>query len=267
VDLGGRASCNSTANKYVRVVQTILNAAERKWGWGNRAPILKTYREGLPRDACPNPYEVIRLCESLPAHSADRACYAAMTMRRRANVAGPKWSMIDWERMAVQIASRLTKTGKKIYVPLNSVSMEVLKRRRAAKDAHPEYVFHYRGQNITQVVTKTWRAARTKADMPTVSLHTMRHCGQSWPAQQGVSAEMRARLGGWSVRGLGAMDKYTHLYIEDLRPIAEKLAEQWKAAAIFRAAEREKEAVVRRFREPSTFSTQYPRREKHSAGN
>jgi hypothetical protein len=31
VDLTGPASCNTTANKYVRVVQTILNAAERKW--------------------------------------------------------------------------------------------------------------------------------------------------------------------------------------------------------------------------------------------
>lgn len=256
VDLSGRASCNSTANKYVRVVQTILNAAERKWGWGNRAPTLKTYREGLPRDACPAPYEMIRLCEELPPHSADIAGYAAMTMHRRANVTGLQWSMIDWERKAVEIAGRFTKTGKKIYVPLNSVSMDILKRRRAAKDAHPEYVFHYRGQKITQVVTKTWRLARNAANMPTVSLHTMRHCGQSWLAQQGVSAEMRARLGGWSVRGLGAMDNYTHLYIEDLRPIAEKLAVEWKAAAALRAAEQEAGAVIKRFCETSTLSTQ-----------
>jgi len=34
------------------------------------------------------------------------------------------------------------------------------------------------------------------------------------------------------------MDSYTHLYIEDLRPIAEGLAEQSKAAAALRAAER-----------------------------
>jgi len=258
VDFSGPASCNTTANKYVRVVQTILNAAERKWGWGNRAPILKTYREGLPRDACPTPYEVIRLSEELPAHSADIACYAAMTMHRRANVTGLKWTMIDWERKAVEIAGRLTKTGKKIYVPLNSVSIEILKRRHAAQDRHPEYAFHYRGEKITQVVTKSWRAARNTANMPTVSLHTMRHCGQSWLAQQGVSAEMRARLGGWSVRGLGAMDNYTHLYIEDLRPIAEKLAVEWNAAAALRAAELETEATIRRLSARNTLSTQTP---------
>lgn len=262
VDLSGPASCNTTANKYVRAVQTILNAAERKWGWGNRAPILKTYQEGLPRDACPTPYEVIRLCEELPIHSGDMACYAAMTMHRRANVTGLKWSMIDWERRAVEIAGRLTKTGKKIYVPLNSVAMEVLKRRYAAKDRHPEYVFHYRGEKITQVLTKAWREARSAVEMPTVTFHTMRHCGQSWLAQLGVSAEMRARLGGWSVRGMGAMDGYTHLYIEDLRPIAEKLAEQWKAGASLRATEKGAEEALARL---DTVSTQTYGADHHSA--
>jgi hypothetical protein len=61
---------------------------------------------------------------------------------------------------------------------------------------------------------------------------------------------MRARLGGWSVRGLGAMDNYTHLCIEDLRPIAEKLAVD----------------AIKRIRETSTFSTQTPGVEKHSQG-
>jgi hypothetical protein len=102
--------------------------------------------------------------------------------------------------------------------------------------------------------------------MSTVSFHTMRHCGQSWLAQLGVSPELRARLGGWSVRGLGAMDNYTHLYIEDLRPIAEKLAEQWKAAAAVRAAELEAEDVVKRLRAQQHIFGTDPRREQHSAG-
>lgn len=86
--------------------------------------------------------------------------------------------MVDWDKRAVQIAGRMTKTGKPIYVPLNSVALEVLKRRYAAKDRHPEWVFHYRGERITQVLTKTWRAARAAANLPGVSFHTMRHCGQ-----------------------------------------------------------------------------------------
>ena len=52
------------------------------------------------------------------------------------------------------------------------------------------------------------------------------------------------------------MDNYTHLYIEDLRPIAEKLPVEWKAAAALRVAEQEAEAVMKRLSVPNTFSTQ-----------
>src|SRR5260221_12918865 len=52
VSLAGPSSANTTANKYVRAVSTILNAAERKWAWGNRAPVLKTYEEPPARDVC-----------------------------------------------------------------------------------------------------------------------------------------------------------------------------------------------------------------------
>jgi hypothetical protein len=34
VNLAGPSSQNTTANKYLRAVSTILNAAERKWAWG-----------------------------------------------------------------------------------------------------------------------------------------------------------------------------------------------------------------------------------------
>lgn len=45
----------------------------------------------------------------------------------------------------------------------------------------------------------------------------MRHCANSWLAQRGVPREIRARLGDWSL-GKEAIDGYTHLFIEHLRP-------------------------------------------------
>jgi integrase len=86
--------------------------------------------------------------------------------------------------------------------------MAILKRRWEASDRDPVWVFHYRGESVTQVLTKSWRAAREAVGLPTTGFHTMRHCGQSWLAQQGVDAEWRARLGGWSVRGMGAPKQY-----------------------------------------------------------
>ena len=85
---------------------------------------------------------------------------------------------------------------------------------------------------------------------------------------------MRARLGGWTVRGMGAMDDYTHLNIEPLRPIADILATKWNAALALRRAELkagkavETEAAARATVHAelaeSTISAQPTGRKKHS---
>ena len=67
---------------------------------------------------------------------------------------------------------------------------------------------------------------------------------------------MRVRLGSLVRAGSGAMDSYTHLHIDDLRPIVETLAEQSKVAAALRAAEREAEAANKRLSAPNTVSTE-----------
>ena len=75
------------------------------------------------------------------------------------------------------------------------------------------------------VTTAAWHKARQRAGIEeNVTLHTMRHCSNSWLAQRNVPREIRARLGGWSL-GKDAIDGYTHLYIEHLRPFAAMLDE------------------------------------------
>jgi integrase len=208
---------NNTANKYALAVSVVLHDAERKWGWGNRAPMLRTYPILPPKDICPTPEEVLRLVSKLPAHSSDIALYAVATMHRRANVTGLRWDQVDWEKRAVKIAGQFTKTGQPICVPLNQTAMGVLERRKKAAVRNISHVFHYRGKPIEGVTTKAWRAAVKRSGLPEgVTLHTMRHCANSWLAERGVPREIRARLGGWAV-GRDAIDGYTHLHIEPLR--------------------------------------------------
>ena len=59
------------------------------------------------------------------------------------------------------------------------------------------------------------------------------------------------------------MDNYTHPYIEDLRPIAERFAVEWKAAAAFRVAEQEAECDAASLRAEHIFDTDL-RRAEHS---
>jgi integrase len=187
-----------------------------------------------------------------------------MTMHRRANVTGLEWSMVDWDKKAVRIAGQKTQTGKPIYVPLNATAMGILKRRREAPDRHPVYVFHYRGSRIFHVVTKSWRKHRKEAGLAeNITLHTMRHCGNSWLAQRGAPAEIRARLGGWSLRGAKIMDGYTHLYIENLRPYVAMLDEEVITARQVLSAEKSAEVAVEKLRS-GTVTAQSPGVVRHT---
>jgi len=224
VDVKERAPANTTANKYVSAVSGVLSAAEREWAWGNTAPVLRFYDEPGAKDLCPDPAQVRKLVRELPIHSSDVALYAVSTMHRRANVTGLTWPMVNFEMQAVKVAGQLTKNGQPIYVPLNPTALEVLRQRQKAPGRHKDLVFHYRGEPIFHVTTAAWHKAAGRAGIEGTTLHTLRHCANSWLAQKGVPREIRARLGGWSLGG-DAIDGYTHLFIDHLRPFTTLLHE------------------------------------------
>ena len=224
VDPAKPVPANTTANKYVSSVSGVLSAAEREWGWGNTAPVLRFYDTPGANDSCPEPAQVRALIGELPIHSHDIALYAVSTMHRRANITGLLWSMVSFDMEAVKVAGALTKTGQPIYVPLNKTAMAVLRERKKSVGRHAQLVFHFRGEPISHVTTAAWHKAAARAGLEGVTLHTMRHCANSWLAQRGVPQEVRARLGGWSLGGK-AIDGYTHLFIDHLRPFATLLDE------------------------------------------
>lgn len=238
---------NTTANKYVKTVQTILNQAEKKWQWaGVRAAKLRFYPEPTGRKVALTGKEVIARTEKLPAHSRDMARLAAATMWRRANIAGLRWEWIDFGRQQAFIPGTEMKNGEDFCVPLNAYAMAILKRRAIDPERHPEYVFYYNGRagktRIKQVVTKAWRDHMAQFGTQKVLLHTMRHSGASWLVGRGVNEASIAWLGGWKLPNhLGAMKRYLHAHVDKLRPITALLDEELTSGAL----ELEKERASR----------------------
>lgn len=64
-----------------------------------------------------------------------------------------------------------------------------------------------------------WRKAVERAGIGHVRWHDLRHTFNSWLAQKGVPSEIRKRLMGH--KNGEVHDRYTHLYVEHLRPYAE----------------------------------------------
>ena len=246
---GKKVSGNTTANKYVKAVQTILNHAARDWGWKTTAPKLRLYPEPNGRKLALTAEQVWRGIERLPEHSRDIALYACATMHRRGNITGLRWEWIDMERQILTIpgadadtGDRLVKNGEDIVIPLNDTAMSVLKRRATASDRHPTLVFHWRGEKIHQVVTKRWRRewAATMGGKTKVLLHTMRHSAASWLVQRGINEATIAWLGGWALpTQLGAMKRYLHAQVERLRPFSKMLDEELMVGKSVYEAEKE----------------------------
>ena len=225
---GKKCPGNTTANKYVKAVQTILNQAEREWQWaGLRAAKLRFYPEPNGRKVALAAKEVLRRVENLPAHSRDMALYAVATMHRRANITGLMWEWIDFQRAQLFIPGQYMKNREDCCVPLNDTAMAVIKRRAIDTCRHPVYVFHWRGERIKQVVTRRWREEQAKYGSQKVLLHTMRHTASSWLVGRGVNEATIAWLGGWKLPStFGAMARYLHAHVEKLRPFARMIDEE-----------------------------------------
>lgn len=223
---------NTTANKYVRAVTTVLNhEAEREFGRGAKAQRFIKYPEPSGREFAATPLQALKFAEQLPKLAGRQWLYACVTMHRRANVTHLKWDMVDMKDRSVAIPGVLTKKGIAIRVPLCDTAMAILhaqwndKDRKGRSLRHPEWVFSYRGAVVEQMMTLAFREARKLVGLPDECVfHSARHTGNTWLKRAKVSKEIRKQLGGWSL-GKEAIDGYGHLEVDDLREYVAKFDE------------------------------------------
>lgn len=207
---------NCTANKYIAIIAGILNAAEREWGWGNRAPRLRYYPVRKDVGRALTVEEWIRLEEVLPEPLKSVATFALATGLRTGKVFALEWSQINFPARSLTFDGTENKLGNTI--PLNATAMAVLQRIKAGKVVHKERVFTYAGKPVDYYGKECWRAALGRAGVERIRLYDLRHTFNSWLAQNGVEKDIRMRLVGHKVGD--SHDRYTHLNVEHLRKYA-----------------------------------------------
>lgn len=217
VSVDRATSQNATANQYVALVVGILNAAEREWQWGNRAPRLRRYKTLTDKGQALTPEDWKKLEAVLVKHLCLIATFSVSTGLRAGKVFGLQWSQINLAQGTMTFTGTENKLGNTI--PLNATALAVLKAARALPVVHKTHVFNYAGKPVKGYGKEAWRGALQRAGVARIRFHDLRHTFNSWLAQRGVEKDVRMRLVGHRVGD--SHDRYTHLNVEHLRPYSQ----------------------------------------------
>ena len=191
-----------TINYALQVVRHVLNLAAGEWmdehglTWLSHAPKIKLFREDDKQEPYPLSWdEQLRLFGELPPYLAKMALFKVNTGCRDQEVCNLRW---DWEVEVPEldtsvfiIPGRKVKNRDDRLVVLNRIARAVVEEVRGV---HPEYVFTYRGKPLSRMYNRAWRAARTRAGLPQVRVHDLKHTFGRRLRAAGVSFEDRQDL-------------------------------------------------------------------------
>ena len=199
-------SSGPTANRYLALIRAILRKACLEWEWIEKAPQVKLYKEAKRRVRWITPEQANHLLSELPMHQRDIALFALATGLRQSNVVKLTWEQVDMIRKTAWIPGDKAKGKEDIHVSLSQLSFDLLQRQLGK---HAERVFTYAGRSITQVNTRSWRNALTRAGIENFRWHDLRHTWASWLVQNGTPMYDLQEMGGW--KSAEMVRRYAHL--------------------------------------------------------
>ena len=210
---------NSTVNRMLALIRSILRKAALEWEWLDKAPKIRLLPEPARRIRWLIREEVNRLIMELPPHLQAMVKFSLETGLRQANVTGLQWSQLDLTRRCAWIHPDQAKARRAIAVPLSKTAMVII---RAQVGKHATHVFTYRGQPVTQVNTKAWRQGLKRAGISDFRWHDLRHTWASWHVQAGTPLHVLQELGGWE--SVEMVRRYAHLSSEHLAGYVDRLS-------------------------------------------
>jgi integrase len=197
---------NSTVNRTLELLRSILNLAQQEWEWLDSTPSVRMLPEQSTRIRWLTHEESVRLINELPEHLKAMARFTLATGLRESNVTGLQWSQLDMQRRCAWVHADQAKGKKAIAVPLNEDALAVIRQQIGKHDTH---VFTYEGNPVTRANNHAWRKALVRAGVKDFRWHDLRHTWASWHVQNGTPLHVLKELGGWA--DLTMVLRYAHL--------------------------------------------------------
>lgn len=227
------------ARKVVRDLSAVYSFAKRRGiVVTNPCDVAAVRKSDNRRDRYLTLEEVSRLGRAFDALAARGANAKAVTIARlwaltgcrRDEIAGLRWSEIDFERGLLVLAA--SKTGKSVR-PLGAAAVAILKA--TAQEPRSDFVFPAEvGDGHYQGTKRLWPKVVAEAGLPGVTPHTLRHTLGSTAVSTGEALALTgAILGHANVRSTAI---YAHVQSDPSRRAASRVTKVIAAALAGKAA-------------------------------
>lgn len=177
----------STINRDIEVLRKMFNIAIAN-NWLNKNPCtsVKKFRQEnrIERYLTPKEEtELIAVCNSEHKHLKNIIRFALNTAMRKGEILGLTWKCVNFGERKITLIE--TKNGKKRYIPINSVVLEILKEEQNRSCC--EYVFY---NSATQTrysdLKRAFNSVCKKANISNFRFHDLRHTAATRMVAAGV---------------------------------------------------------------------------------
>lgn len=211
----------STVDRYMCLMRSILNACADEWHLIERAPKVPMFNPERPEPRWLTKDEWARLHAELPEHLQLAAHFAVLTGLRMRAMLGLTWQRIDMDAGRLWVPGRQQKGKRTLGIPISKEAMRVLKKLRKL-NPEGDHVFQWQGEPIDDVNGISFQKALKRAKIEGANWHTFRHTFASWAVQAGVTLQELMDLGGW--RDIRSVLVYAHLAPDHLAKAASKIS-------------------------------------------
>lgn len=217
----GEGWAESSVDRYMCLVRSILKACVDDWGLLDKMPKVPMYNPEKTEPRWLTKDEWKRLHAELPEHLQLAAHFAVLTGLRMRAMLGLTWSRVDMAAARLWVPGRQQKGKRTLGIPISAEAMRVLKKLRKL-NPEGDHVFQWQGRQIDDLNGKSYQDALKRAGIEGANWHTLRHTFASWAVQAGVTLQELMDLGGW--RDIRSVLVYAHLAPDHLAQAASKIS-------------------------------------------
>ena len=230
----------ASANHHAKLIRRMFNLAI-SWDMLEKNPAsrIQMFEEDNKQERYMNDVQLGNLLEVLRTDSCRSVCLITMfllaTGCRLGEVLSATWPQVDKDKRVFRVSASNSKSKRMRPVPLNETALDVLSQLDT--EGTYEHLFINKRTKLPYVsIAKVWDKLRTKAGLPHLRLHDLRHQAASHLINSGSSLYIVQQILGHSDPSV--TQRYAHLSMKSLNDASDN------ASAIIKGAMKQELPVV-----------------------